>query len=169
MLTYKHKKILILGDAGRGKTTFADKLSKKISVPHYSTDDFFYKIKFSVVNDKEKSVEEISHVYKQNEWIMEGTTRRLVREGLDKADVIYLLEFNHILNQYYFLIKRKFRRKHESFAALWGLLKHVTYKRYKKGYGNHTPPLKELLEPYKTKVIKLNTIKEINQCLESIK
>jgi len=131
-MPYNHNKILILGDAGRGKSTFADKLSKKISIPHYSTDDFYWKVKFTEANDKEKSVEEISNIYKQNQWIMEGTTRRLIREGLEKADVIYLLQFNHIVQQYYFLIRHKFRRKHESFKDLWGLLKHVTYKKYKK-------------------------------------
>jgi adenylate kinase family enzyme len=166
--TYKHKKILILGDAGRGKSTFAEKLSKKISIPHYSTDDFYWKVKFTEANDKEKSIEEISHVYKQNAWIMEGTTRRLIREGLEKADVIYLLEFNNIIHQYYFLIKRKFKRKHESFMDLWGLLKHVTYKRYKKGYGSGNPPLRELLESYTKKVIRLSSMKEINQYLESV-
>ena len=162
-----HKKILILGDAGRGKTTFAEKLSKKISIPHYSTDNFFFKVKFTVVNDKAKSVEEISHVYKQDKWIMEGTTRRLIQEGLEKADIIYLLKFKNIIYQYYFLIKRKFGRKHESFGGLWQLLKHVTYKKYKNGYGNHTPPLHELLEPYKNKVVELNSMKEIDQLLEN--
>jgi adenylate kinase family enzyme len=168
MLAYNYRKILILGDAGRGKTTFAEKLSKKISIPHYSTDDFFWKVKFTEPNDKGKSVEEISHIYRQDEWIMEGTTRRLIREGLEKADIIYLLKFGNIFSQYYYLIRRKFKRKHESFGALLGLLKHVTYKKYKKGYGNHTPPLSELIEPYKSKVVGLNSIKEINKCLEVI-
>jgi len=168
VLFYKHKKILILGDAGRGKSTFAEKLSKKISIPHYSTDDFYWKVKFTEANDKTKSVEEIFNVYKQDKWIMEGTTRRLIREGLEKADIIYLLQFSHIIQQYYFLIKRKFRRKHESFMDLWGLLKHVTYKKYKKGYGNDTPSLSELTESYKEKIIKFNSIKEINRYLKSI-
>ena len=61
-MPYNHKKILILGDAGRGKTTFAEKLSKKISIPYYSTDDFFWKVKFTEANDKAKSVEEISNI-----------------------------------------------------------------------------------------------------------
>jgi adenylate kinase family enzyme len=163
-----HKKILILGDAGRGKSTFAKRLSKKISLPHYSTDDFFWKIKFTVPNDKEKSVEEISHVYDKNEWIVEGGTRRLIQKGLEKSDVIYLLKFENIIHQYYFLIKRNLMRKHENFVDLWNLLKHVTYKKYKKGYGNHMPHIDDLLEPYKDKVVKLNSMNEINQYINSI-
>lgn len=169
MSKYEYKKILILGDAGRGKTTFAEKLSKKTGIQHYSTDDFFWKVKFSEANDKEKSVQEISKVYSQNQWIVDGTTRRLIVEGLEKADVIYFLKFNNILYQYYFLILRSLKRKNEKFIDLWRLLKHVTYKKYKKGYANHNESLNDLLEPYKEKVIQLNSMKDINDCFEKIK
>lgn len=168
MTEYKHKKIFILGDAGRGKTTFAQKLSEKIKIPHYSTDDFFWKIKFTVPNDREKSVEEINPIYDKKEWIMEGTTRRLIVKGLEKADIIYFLKFKNIFYQYYFLIKRNLTRKNERLIDLWNLLKHITYKKYKRGYGNHLPPLEELLEPYKNKVVVLSSMKEINKTLESI-
>lgn len=169
METYKYKKILILGDAGRGKTTFAEKLSKKVSIPLHSTDDFYYKIKYTELNDKEKSVEEIGRIYSQSEWIVEGSTRRLAQGGLEKSDIIYLLGFKHIIGQYYFLIRRHFRRDNESLLGLWQLLRHITLKRYKKGYDNYAPSLHELLEPYKEKIIKLNSLKEIHKHLESIK
>jgi len=39
----KFKKIIIIGDAGRGKSTLASKLSKKLNISYYSTDDFFMK------------------------------------------------------------------------------------------------------------------------------
>lgn len=169
MSNYLHKKIFILGDAGRGKTTFAAKLSEHTGIPHYSTDDFFWKVKFSVPNDREKSVEEINPIYDKDEWIMEGATRRLIVKGLEKADVIYWLKFENILYQYYFLIKRSLTRKNENFIDLWNLLKHVTYKKYKKGYGAHMPSLNELLGPYKDKTVVLSSMKEVDKVWESIK
>jgi len=39
----KYKKIIIIGDAGRGKSTLATKLAEKLGILHYSTDDSFMK------------------------------------------------------------------------------------------------------------------------------
>jgi elongation factor P--beta-lysine ligase len=60
-------------------------------------------------------------------------------------------------------------RKNEGIVGWWNLLKHVTKKRYKKGYGGYHIPLYELLESYKLKTTELNSMKEIDQCLENIK
>lgn len=165
-MPYKHQKILILGDAGRGKSTFAQKLSKKTGISHYSTDDFFWKVKFTEPNDKAESVKEISKIYAKDSWIIEGTTRRLIKEGLEKSDVIYILKFKNIFIQYLALIRRKFKRKHESFKDLWGLLKHVTYRKYKKNYSQDLP-LETMIEPHKNKVTELSSYKEINNFLST--
>jgi hypothetical protein len=83
--------------------------------------------------------------------------------------IIYFLRFKHIIHQYYFLTKRSLTRKNEGIVGWWNLLKHVTKKRYKKGYGGYHIPLYELLESYKLKTTELNSMKEIDQCLENIK
>lgn len=168
MNQYPYKKIFILGDSGRGKTTFAKKLSEKTGIPYFSTDDFFWKVKFTEPNDREKSVEEISHIYNKDEWIMEGTTRRLIVKGLGRAEIIYHFKFRNIFHQYLSIIKRNLTRKEEKLVDLFNLLKHVTYKKYKKGYGNHLPPLEELLAPYKDKIIEVHSFKEIDKILEDI-
>jgi adenylate kinase family enzyme len=156
-----------MGDAGRGKSTFAEKLSKKTGIPVYSTDDFFWKVKFTEPRDRAESERMISEIFKKSEWIVEGSTRRLLNEALPLADQIYLLEFKNILLQYVVLIKRCFSREHERLIDLWKLLKHVTYKKYLKGYGTHMPPLKEMLKPYAHKVKSLRSFKEIkNELLE---
>lgn len=163
-----HRKIFIVGDGGRGKTTFALKLSKHTGIPFYSTDDFFWKVKFTVPNDKEKSVEEINPIYDQEKWIMEGSTRRLIIKGLEKADIIYWFKFKNIIYQYFYLIRRSLTRKNERLIDLWNLLKHVTYKKYKKGYGNHAPQLRELLEPYKDKIVVVDSVKQIDSTINSL-
>ncbi len=162
------KRILIVGDSGRGKSTMAEKLSKKTGIPFYSTDDFYWKTKFTEVNDKQKSIEDIGKIYSNNEWIVEGGTRHLIQEGLACADIIYLLEFNNIFLQYYFLFFRHTKRENERLIDFLNLLKHITYKRYKKGYGNHLPSLENMLKPYENKVIRLRSRKEIYRCVDEI-
>jgi adenylate kinase family enzyme len=78
---YPHERIFILGDSGRGKSTFARKLSEKIAIPYYSTDDFFWKTKFSEPSDRQKSIEDISRVYDGDSWIVEGGIASFDFEG----------------------------------------------------------------------------------------
>ncbi len=162
-------RILILGDSGRGKSTFAKKLSEKMGITFYSTDDFYWKNKFTEPNNKEQSIKDIRKIYDQDEWIVEGGTRHLTQRGMEVADTIYLLEFNNILAQYYFIIRRSLGRKNERLIDLYKLLRHITYKKYKKGYGNHLPTIREMLKIYEDKVIHLRSLKEIRKCLDSIK
>jgi len=163
-----YKKILILGDSGRGKTTFAKNLSEKFSIPTYDTDDFFWKVKYTIPNNREESVIDINEIYQNSEWIMSGSTRRLIIGGLEGADIVFVLKFRNIFFQYYYIIKRSLFRSEEKLVGLWNLLAHVTKKKYKKGYGSHTPPLEEIVNEYKEKVIVFHSFKEINKYLESI-
>lgn len=157
----KLNRILIAGDAGRGKSTFAKKLSTKLSIPSYESDDFYWKKKFSEPAVRQESIEAIAKVCAQDKWIMDGSTRHLIQDALEKVDVIYLLEFKSIIPQYYYLIKRSLGRDYESWAALWELLVHVTRKRFKEGYRVHLPSLHEMLLPYENKVVRLHTLKQI--------
>ena len=79
-----NKKILIVGDAGRGKSTFAKNLSEKTGIPAYSTDDFFWKTKYTEPRDRPESVEMINRIYENDEWIVEGSTRRLIQPSLEE-------------------------------------------------------------------------------------
>jgi len=163
------KKILIIGDSGRGKTTLALKLSKKLGLPHYSTDDFFWKTKFSEKNDKAESIVSINKIYDTDRWVVDGGTRHLVNYGLEKADIILHLKFRNILSQYFSVIKRNLFKKDENLRELWGLLKHITYKKYKKGYGSSRgESIDEMVKPYKTKIINLYSFKDTDNYLNSL-
>ena len=161
-----YKRILILGDAGRGKTTLGKNLSEKLHIPYFDTDDFFWKVKYTEQNDREQSVVLINKIYEGDSWIMAGSTRRLIQGALEKADVIFLLKFKNIFFQYYFIIRRSVLRKEEKLIDLWNLLLHVTRKKYKKGYGSHTPPLEELISVYGKKVIELNSLRELKNYIK---
>lgn len=163
----KYKKILVIGESGRGKSDLAYKLSKKLSLPFYSTDDFFWKVKFSEPNDKEESKNKIREVYITEKWIMEGSSTHLFRLGLDSSEVIINLVFGNIFQQWWSLIQRNRTRKHESLKDLCKFIVYVTRKRF--GIGNNKEELKaKLLEPYVDKIIILKSFKEIDAFVDSI-
>jgi len=168
MINNKTNKILIVGDACRGKSALASKISLKLGIPHYSTDDFYYEIKFTKVRNRQESIDKILEVYKNKRWIIEGTTEHLVCHGLDSADIIINLKYKNIFSQWVSLFKRYLKRDNESLKSTYKLMRHVFYKRYKIGYrkGKLTPS--ELVSPYKSKVITLHTFKEINKFINSL-
>ncbi len=161
-------KILIVGDGGRGKSTLAEKISKKLGIPFYSTDDFYYEIKFSKVRDRPESVELIKEVFKNDKWIVEGTTERLIKHGLDSADLIIHLRHKNVLIQWAIFFKRYLARENETFKGLLGLMKHALYKKYKLGYRKEKPTPTETVEPHKHKVVTLSSFKEIDNFFDSV-
>lgn len=127
------KRILIVGDSGRGKSNLAMKLGKKLGIQHHSTDDFFWKVKFSLPEDKNKSLENISKIYKKVSWIIEGSTRSLIQEGIEKSDQIIHLIHPNLIHQYWTLFKRKLTRREETWSNLFNLYIHLFKKKYKLG------------------------------------
>jgi adenylate kinase family enzyme len=163
----KPKKILIIGQSGRGKSTTAKKLGEKLGLPVYSTDDYYWKVKFTEVNDKQESIDDIKKAFAQDGWVVEGSSTHLFRHGLETADVIIHLKFKYIISQWITLIKRSFGRKHERLIDILLLLKYVTFKRY--GIGNDKEKRNaELLKPYQNKTIELYSYKEVNGFIKGL-
>lgn len=164
-------KILVVGDPGRGKTTFATKISKKLGIPFYSTDDYLYAEKFTIYRDKKEAIVEISKVYHSDKWIVEGTTHYLLKPGMESADIIVYLKYDNIFSQWISIIKRYFQRKDKSILRTLWLLWHVLYKKFQTKesrlrMGQMTTS--ERIEPHKHKVITLTSFKEIDNFIESI-
>ncbi|MEK7669276.1 MAG: AAA family ATPase [Patescibacteria group bacterium] len=148
-----YNKIIITGDAGRGKSTLAKIISEKLNIQHHSTDDYFYEVKFSKSRDRQEALKLISENYLSGKWIVEGTTYWLLEPGLKSADVIIYLRYKNILSQWFSILKRGLFRKEETISGILSLMKHVFYKRYKLGYKKGKMSHSELLEPYKNKVL----------------
>jgi len=161
-------KILIVGDAGRGKSTLASKLSSKLGIQHHSTDDFYYEVKFTKIRDRKESIELISKIFQEERWLIEGTTKHLIEPGLHSADIIIHLRYKNVLTQWVFLIKRYFKRDNETIRGTYKLMKHVLYKKHHIGYRKDKPTPTEIVEPHKHKVITLSSFKEINDFINSI-
>ncbi|HJN62813.1 MAG TPA: hypothetical protein QGH03_01085 [Candidatus Paceibacterota bacterium] len=57
----------------------------------------------------------------------------------------------------------------ESLKDLINLLKHITYKKYKKNYSTFKISQEELIRPYEDKVVRLNTFKKANDYISSLR
>lgn len=165
---FNYKKILIVGDSGRGKSTFAKALSNKLDIKYFSTDDYYWKEKYSAAMDKEISIKNISKIYNQKSWIVEGSTRSLIREGIEKSDKIICLVYSSSLSQFWTLFKRKLTRKEETWSNLFDLYKHIFYKKYKLGQQKNKESIEEMLKPYKNKIVVLSTFNEIDNYIKTI-
>lgn len=163
------KKILILGDAGRGKTTFAEKLSKKLEIPKYSTDDFYWEVKFTKPRGHEKDIEMAKEVFNnQDQWIVEGTTRRMLKLGLDEADQIFYLTYKNFLQQVMAIYKRSKTRENENLKTIIPLIIYQFKKKYKLGKHKNIESFEDMIKPYENKVILLNSFEEIDEYLNSV-
>jgi adenylate kinase family enzyme len=159
----KFKKILIVGDAGRGKSTLAETLSKKTGIKNYSTDDFYWEVKFTKRTNKIESRKNIELIYKKDGWIVDGTTHDLWISGLDTSDIIIHLKFSNIFAQYLAILRRSLKRNNERFSDIVELLRHVTYKRFGIGYKKGVPTTADLLKSHQDKVVALASYKDINK------
>lgn len=171
MLKQTYNKILIVGDAGRGKTALAQKISKKLGLPHYSTDDSLYEIKYTIFKDRQKGLNEMAEIYRSNKWVVEGTTRYLLNGGMDAADIIIHLKYKSIFSQIFNLLKRHFVRKDKSLWQSLLLMRHVIYKRFqtkKSRQEMKQMTISEHILPHMHKSIVLTSFKEIDEFIDSI-
>ncbi|OGB83577.1 hypothetical protein A3F66_04370 [candidate division TM6 bacterium RIFCSPHIGHO2_12_FULL_32_22] len=89
-------KIVIIGNAGSGKSTFAKKLSQKLCLPLYHLDKYFWKPGWQEPNYSEF---ELIHndLCDQLKWIIEGMNTRILEYRIKRADIIIFLDFSRYL------------------------------------------------------------------------
>lgn len=162
------KRIIIIGDSGRGKSTLAHKLSAKLNIPYHSTDDYYWEVKFSKVRDRQECMESISKLYRGDAWIVEGSGRRLLEPGFLDADLIIFLKHKSLLFQWWVLMKRHGTRGEDTLMGTLYLLRHVFYKKFRLGYEKNKVTYSEALAPHETKMVVLSSFKEINDFVDSI-
>jgi len=164
----KLNRIIITGDAGRGKSTLAVKLSVKLGIPYHSTDDYFYEYKFFKPRDRKNALEQITRIYQEDRWIVEGTTAWLLDRGMESTDLIVYLKYKNILSQWLTLIRRYFKRKEDTIKGTLILMRHVFYKRYGLGYKKGKITHMEFISPYRHKLVTLSSFREIDDFIKTM-
>ncbi|EQC48910.1 AAA domain protein [Bacteriovorax sp. BSW11_IV] len=85
------KKILVIGTSGSGKSTFANKLSKKLSIPHFQLDALQFKDNWEIKEDSE-FFSAIENSLKNDSWIIDGNYGRTHHLTWPKADTVIWID-----------------------------------------------------------------------------
>ena len=77
------KKVLVIGCAGAGKSTFARKLSEKTGLPLYYLDMIWHKADRTTVSTEEFDAT-LSEIMNKDQWILDGNYLRTMPLRLEK-------------------------------------------------------------------------------------
>jgi len=164
----KYNKIWIFGAVGSGKTTLARKISKKIKIQFYSTDDFVYKVRWSKKCSKEEKEKMTRKASSKASWIIEGVhAGEWILPSIKKADIIVFLMISkpRLFKQ---VIKRNKDRKKtpeaENFLDLMKMLWWVMVHRK-----NYYLKYRNIARDHKKQFIILKNKKQVNDFLKELK
>lgn len=86
----KSHRILIIGSAGSGKSTFSEKLGELLSLPVIHLDQYFWKPHWQKTSDSEWEAV-LEKLLQQEKWILEGQFAFLERR-MQAADTVIFLK-----------------------------------------------------------------------------
>ena len=156
-----NSRIYIIGGLGSGKSFLSKKLSEKSGLEYFEMDKIVFKeSKFEERTEQERNVI-FENILKKDNWILEGTfTEEWIVPGLSRATKIIYLSTLPSLRLFRFMkriIKQGIHKQNNLLNRIKLVLgfKHKEWNRTAEKY-------KQLLEPFKSKVITLRSKKEVN-------
>lgn len=88
---FKAKKIAIIGCSGSGKTTLANELGRRLMLPVYHLDRYFW-LPGWVERDYDQFLKLHAQLCARDEWIMDGNQVRTIPHRVVTADVVIFLD-----------------------------------------------------------------------------
>jgi len=84
------KRVVILGNSGSGKSSFAEKLADKLGIPCIHLDSHYWKPNW-IPTPKEEWPSIVRRLIDEDEWVMDGNYSTTLEERIQRADTaIYL-------------------------------------------------------------------------------
>lgn len=89
------KKILIIGNSGAGKTTFAHKLARKLNLPLVHLDKLYWHGEWQRLSNEDFDFL-VQKELEKPEWIIDGNFNRTISHRMKYCDTIIFFDFNTI-------------------------------------------------------------------------
>ena len=86
------KKVMVIGCPGSGKTTFAEKLSKKTDIPLFYLDAIWHKPDKTHI-PREEFDSRIKEIFAAEEWIIDGNYASTMELRMSVCDTVLFLDF----------------------------------------------------------------------------
>ncbi len=87
------KKILIVGNCGSGKTTFATRLAKLLELPLIHLDAEFWNPGWEAT-PREQWIEKVRALCTKDEWIIDGNYGSTLKERFQQADCVIFMDIS---------------------------------------------------------------------------
>lgn len=171
-------RISIIGGPASGKTTLAEKISKKLSIPHIQLDRFWFEAGGLAADKNKTTAEELGRareymkqktfeIIEKDAWVSDGFYSRSVGPEISKrADVIIYIKipiWRRLLNHFQRILKPSTRHQELTWWDELIFFYEIIHRNYTNG-----PKLKSFVETYKDKVITLKSRKETTVYLQKL-
>lgn len=166
----KYNRIYIFGGTASGKTTLANKISAKLKIPVYSTDDLVYKQKWIKKYSEKEMNKKIQGILKLKKWIVEGVHRDIwINPIVSRADLVLIIS----LSKYKLimrLLKREIKNKISGKTKNFSIKDILILMKYAWIYKNNAfMDHKNRAKEFNKKFITLKNNNQINNFLQTIK
>ena len=159
-------KIYIIGGLGSGKSFFAKNLSSKIGIECFDMDRIIFKEGSFEERANEERDAIFEKIIKEDYWILEGTfTEDWIIPGLEASSQIIYLTTPPFVRLYRFT-KRILKQGVFNQTDLIGRTKLVLGFKYKE-WDRTATKYKEILRPYKHKVIELKSKRDVSDFIDA--
>ena len=123
------KRIVIIGISGSGKSTFANKLGKKLNRSIVHLDKEYWTSDWKKRYSSEEWQIFVKELIKQDEWIIDGNYTSTMSIRLNRADTIILFDFPKwrcLLRVYLRVFKQPFDKSEGTKERIsWELIKYI--------------------------------------------
>ena len=85
------KKIIVIGCPGSGKTTFAEKISKKLGLPLFYLDAIWHKADKTHISRDEFDAR-LSEILAQDSYVIDGNYSRTLERRIEACDTVFLFD-----------------------------------------------------------------------------